>query len=469
MDDADAALARQGDRHARLGDGVHGRGDDRHVERDRRASAASPVETSFGRTRRLGRDEQDVVEREPLLAELLGRREFRRDREPFDVHRPKHPEPVRQTSGPRSSPRRLLAGLRDPEVRAGRIRRRGEGSDRSARRHPHDRVLVRDRVPEVPVRPGDGVEGVRDVHPLEETEDPVGRDPPEVTARVEPQRAVGPGGDGLRRVDALVVELADFPVGGHPPDGVRVDVREPEGAVGTAMMRSRPELVAAEEAADVPVAVDAPDQAGGAGEAFLVEVLVGCREVERDREPPGAVGTGRDLVRFADLGIRVDPNSAVGGDPPERVMAVREPQVVVRPGRQPLRLADPGVGVEAELARCRHPSDRVAVADEPERPSGRRFPGPVEVRVGEVGDDPVGRHPRDLVGPAGEPDRLVRPGGEPAQPVDDGSAVTAERAAGEPVDRIRVVVGEPYRAVVRARDPERRLVDLLARWRHPRS
>ena len=70
------------------------------------------VETSFGSTRRLGRDEQHVVEREPLLAELLGRSEIRRDREMLDVHRGKHSQPMRQT----------LAGTRSPRAPHGRDR-----------------------------------------------------------------------------------------------------------------------------------------------------------------------------------------------------------------------------------------------------------------------------------------------------------------------------------------------------------
>ena len=36
VDDADPTLPRQRDRQARLGDGVHRRGDDRDLERDRR-------------------------------------------------------------------------------------------------------------------------------------------------------------------------------------------------------------------------------------------------------------------------------------------------------------------------------------------------------------------------------------------------------------------------------------------------
>ena len=77
VDDPDAALAGERDREPRLGDRVHRRRDDRDLERDRRASAASP-----SRRRSAARDdsaghEQDVVEREALPAELLVERAAR--------------------------------------------------------------------------------------------------------------------------------------------------------------------------------------------------------------------------------------------------------------------------------------------------------------------------------------------------------------------------------------------------------
>ena len=69
VDDADAALARERDREARLGDGVHRRGDDRDAELDRprQARAGRHVVRQHAR---LGGHEEDVVEGEPFLREL---------------------------------------------------------------------------------------------------------------------------------------------------------------------------------------------------------------------------------------------------------------------------------------------------------------------------------------------------------------------------------------------------------------
>jgi hypothetical protein len=69
MEDADPALARERDREARLGDRVHRGRDDRDREVDRAGEAGARrnvVRQDVG----LGRDEQDVVERQPLLTEL---------------------------------------------------------------------------------------------------------------------------------------------------------------------------------------------------------------------------------------------------------------------------------------------------------------------------------------------------------------------------------------------------------------
>jgi hypothetical protein len=68
----DAAAPREGDRHPRLGDGVHRRGDERDLERDR-ARQARGRDDVVREDRRLGRDEQDVVEGEAFLRELVPR------------------------------------------------------------------------------------------------------------------------------------------------------------------------------------------------------------------------------------------------------------------------------------------------------------------------------------------------------------------------------------------------------------
>ena len=69
VDDAQTALPRERDRQTRLGDGVHRRRDDRNLDRD------SPRQTRLGgdvvgQDAGLGRNEQDVVERQPFLPEL---------------------------------------------------------------------------------------------------------------------------------------------------------------------------------------------------------------------------------------------------------------------------------------------------------------------------------------------------------------------------------------------------------------
>ena len=71
MEDADAADARERDREARLGDRVHRRGDDRHVRARSSRVRRVAVETAFGSTAGLRRNEQDVVERKTLPGELL--------------------------------------------------------------------------------------------------------------------------------------------------------------------------------------------------------------------------------------------------------------------------------------------------------------------------------------------------------------------------------------------------------------
>ena len=69
MDDPDAAVAGERDREAGLGHGVHRRGHERDVQRDRGVSRVT-VETSFGSTCDSAGSRQHVVEREPFLAEL---------------------------------------------------------------------------------------------------------------------------------------------------------------------------------------------------------------------------------------------------------------------------------------------------------------------------------------------------------------------------------------------------------------
>ena len=66
VDDAHAALLGHGDSHGGLGDGVHGGGDDRDVERDGAGEAGAGV-GSGGQHLGVGRDQQHVVEGERLL------------------------------------------------------------------------------------------------------------------------------------------------------------------------------------------------------------------------------------------------------------------------------------------------------------------------------------------------------------------------------------------------------------------
>ena len=63
MDDADAAGLRHGDRHLDFGHGIHGRGDDRDIERDLARDAGADIDV---RRQHVGqaRLEQDVVEGE---------------------------------------------------------------------------------------------------------------------------------------------------------------------------------------------------------------------------------------------------------------------------------------------------------------------------------------------------------------------------------------------------------------------
>ena len=63
VEDADAAELGHGDGQARFGDGVHGRGDDRQVERMSRVSCVREADV-LGQDDRMRGDEGDVVERE---------------------------------------------------------------------------------------------------------------------------------------------------------------------------------------------------------------------------------------------------------------------------------------------------------------------------------------------------------------------------------------------------------------------
>ena len=63
VDDADAAGLRHGDRHARFGHGVHRRGDDRDIERDRAGDAGADVGLGGQDIGQTGL-QQHVVERE---------------------------------------------------------------------------------------------------------------------------------------------------------------------------------------------------------------------------------------------------------------------------------------------------------------------------------------------------------------------------------------------------------------------
>ena len=80
VDDAETPLARQGDRHPRLGDGVHGRGEDRDGERDRLRQPGRGAEPSPAAPSDCGGNEQHVVERQTFLGESLTQRE-----EPLDL------------------------------------------------------------------------------------------------------------------------------------------------------------------------------------------------------------------------------------------------------------------------------------------------------------------------------------------------------------------------------------------------
>ena len=98
--DPEAALARERDRETRLGDGVHRRGDDRHLEHDR-AREAGRGRDVVRQHRRLRRHEEHVVERQPFLRKLLRERGSRRvEGELSDVH----PERVPATADEGATP-----------------------------------------------------------------------------------------------------------------------------------------------------------------------------------------------------------------------------------------------------------------------------------------------------------------------------------------------------------------------------
>ena len=63
VDDADAAGLRHGDRHVRFGHGVHGRGNDRDVERDAAGDSGADIDLGRQHVRQAGLD-QHVVESE---------------------------------------------------------------------------------------------------------------------------------------------------------------------------------------------------------------------------------------------------------------------------------------------------------------------------------------------------------------------------------------------------------------------
>ena len=65
MDEPDAALARDGDGQARVGDRIHGRSDDGDVDRDLARKAGARVGLS-GQHRRFAGQQQHVVKRQPL-------------------------------------------------------------------------------------------------------------------------------------------------------------------------------------------------------------------------------------------------------------------------------------------------------------------------------------------------------------------------------------------------------------------
>ena len=69
VDDPHSAFTRERDRKARLGDRVHRGRDDRDLDRDRARQPRCGGDV-VREDSRLGRDEQDVVERQPLFPEL---------------------------------------------------------------------------------------------------------------------------------------------------------------------------------------------------------------------------------------------------------------------------------------------------------------------------------------------------------------------------------------------------------------
>ena len=66
VDDADAAFLGDGDREARFGHGVHGRGQQRHIQADPARYAGGKVDLAW-QNFRVGRNEEDVVEGESFF------------------------------------------------------------------------------------------------------------------------------------------------------------------------------------------------------------------------------------------------------------------------------------------------------------------------------------------------------------------------------------------------------------------
>ena len=95
---ADAAGSRHGDGHVRLGDGVHGGGDQRDVERDRAGEAGDGG--NLARVDRgVPRQEEHVVEGEPELgADGTHRRHLAAELVPLYTTAHRHPE--RESGGP---------------------------------------------------------------------------------------------------------------------------------------------------------------------------------------------------------------------------------------------------------------------------------------------------------------------------------------------------------------------------------
>ena len=71
VDDADAAFLRHGDGQARLGDGVHGGGQDGQAEADGAGELGAEVDFA-GKDRGAGRNQQDVVESQGFFEDSHG-------------------------------------------------------------------------------------------------------------------------------------------------------------------------------------------------------------------------------------------------------------------------------------------------------------------------------------------------------------------------------------------------------------